>query len=184
MKDVPMKHVRHRIGRRFAPELVDETVDGHDLVRLQEEQREDGPLLGAAEWQQRPVRGDLKRAQDAEVEPVRDSTVAPLPSVGKVRLGEVRGQSRPPPHLTSPVLGRRAGTEGPRSGPSSWCPHVRLAQPERRNEIKQIQRLVAVTQHKAPPGGACSRYWAMPMSRRELHTILMTYFELDFRTVN
>jgi hypothetical protein len=56
---------------------------------VKEEQREDGPLLRAAERQERPVRGDLKRAEDAEIEPVRFLNVPfrPAPDKG----GEVRG---------------------------------------------------------------------------------------------
>ena len=74
---------------RAAPEFVNQPIDRHDLVRVQEEQREHSPLLRAAERQGRPVRSDLKRAQDTEIEPVRGSTVARKRTVNN--LGEVRG---------------------------------------------------------------------------------------------
>src|SRR5919204_3735063 len=52
----------------------------------------------APEPQERPVRGDLKWAQDAEVELVRDLTVARKRRRDK--LGEVRvGPGRPAPHV-------------------------------------------------------------------------------------
>ena len=56
---------------------------------MEEKHGEDGPLLRAAEWEERPVRGDLKRPQDAEIELVRAPTVAPESAASK--LGEVRG---------------------------------------------------------------------------------------------
>ena len=75
MRDVPLDDVGGRVGRRPAPELVDQAVERHHLVRVQQEQREDCPLLRSPERQGRPVRGDLERAQDAEVERVRTATV-------------------------------------------------------------------------------------------------------------
>jgi hypothetical protein len=68
---------------------------------MKEKQGEDGPLLRAAERQVRPVRGDLKRAEDAKIEFVRLSTVAPRSTRIKAPGREVRGRSRPSPHLTS-----------------------------------------------------------------------------------
>ena len=65
---------------------------------MQNEQREDGPLLGAAERQTRPVRGNLQRAEDAELELVRGSTVPRGSRRSKGR--EVRvGPGRPAPHV-------------------------------------------------------------------------------------
>jgi hypothetical protein len=56
---------------------------------VKEEQREDRPLLRAAERQERSVRGDLKRAEDAEIECVRFSNVPLRPAPDKG--GEARG---------------------------------------------------------------------------------------------
>jgi hypothetical protein len=52
---------------------------------MEDEQRQDTPLLRAAERQKRPVRGDLKRAEDAKIELVRLSTVTPESPVFKAR---------------------------------------------------------------------------------------------------
>jgi hypothetical protein len=56
---------------------------------MQEEQRKHGPLLGTAEREACPVRGDLQRAQDAEIELLRGLTVARSSpaSKGPVRCG-------------------------------------------------------------------------------------------------
>jgi hypothetical protein len=62
MGDVALQHVRGGFRRRVTPELVDQTVDRDDFVRTQQEQRKDGPLLGAPERQERPVGSDLERA--------------------------------------------------------------------------------------------------------------------------
>ncbi len=64
---------------------------------MQEKQGEDGPLLRAAERQELPVRGDLKRAEDAKIELVRLSTVALRSTRIKAPGREVRGRSRPSP---------------------------------------------------------------------------------------
>jgi hypothetical protein len=42
---------------------------------VEQEQRENGPLLRTPERERRPVRGDLERAQDAEIERVRTPTL-------------------------------------------------------------------------------------------------------------
>jgi hypothetical protein len=60
--DVALQHVGRGLRRRVTPELVDQTVDRDDFVRTQQEQREDGPLLGAPERQERPAGSDLERA--------------------------------------------------------------------------------------------------------------------------
>jgi ribosomal protein S28E/S33 len=51
MRDVALEHVRGRLGGRVAPKVVDQPIRRNDLVRVQEEQREDGPLLRAPERQ-------------------------------------------------------------------------------------------------------------------------------------
>ncbi len=57
--DVALEHVRSRFRGRLTPDLVDQPVGTDYLVRVEDEQRKDGPLLCAAERQERPVRGDL-----------------------------------------------------------------------------------------------------------------------------
>jgi uncharacterized membrane protein len=98
--DVALQHVGCGLRRRVTPELVDQTVDRDDFVRTQQEQREDGPLLGATELKERPVGSDLERAQDAEVELVREPTVARGATqdkgFAKARCGEDPGRPAPP----------------------------------------------------------------------------------------
>jgi hypothetical protein len=49
MRDVALEHVRGRLRRRLAPQVIDQSVGGDDLVRVQEEHGEHSALLGAAE---------------------------------------------------------------------------------------------------------------------------------------
>ena len=77
MRDVALEHVRGGLRRRVTPQVVDQSVGGDDLVRTQQEQREHSPLLRASEWERRPTGSDLQRAQDAEIELLRGSNVAP-----------------------------------------------------------------------------------------------------------
>src|SRR5262249_42757433 len=67
--------------------------------------RKNCPLLCTAKRQERPVRGDLERAKDAEIEVVRASErSAPA---GRLQ-GEVRvGPGRPAPHVTRCQAGRQ-----------------------------------------------------------------------------
>ena len=62
MRDVTLEHVRRRLRRRVAPEVVDQAVRRDDLVRVQEEKREHCPLLRAAERKEIPVCSDLQWA--------------------------------------------------------------------------------------------------------------------------
>ena len=49
VRDGALDDVGRRVGRRLAPQLVDQPIQRHDLVRVQEEQRKNGPLLRAPE---------------------------------------------------------------------------------------------------------------------------------------
>jgi hypothetical protein len=77
---------------------------------VQEEQRENSPLLRAAERERSPIRSDLERAQDVEFELFRDSNVTPMSPRFKRRIGFGRGAGRSRPSRTScrSMLGRRA----------------------------------------------------------------------------
>ncbi len=97
--DVALQHVGRGLRRRVTPELVDQTVDRHDFVRTQQKQREDRPLLGAAERQERPVGSDLERAQDTKVELVREPTVARGATQDKGSQRRGAGKIPAAPHL-------------------------------------------------------------------------------------
>ena len=55
------------LGRRCAPELVDEPVCGDDLVGTGEQECEKCPLPRAAEREGTALLDDLERSQDAEL---------------------------------------------------------------------------------------------------------------------
>jgi len=60
-----------RARRRFgAPEVVDDLVDRHDLVRAQPEQGKQGALLMPAEREALTSALDLEPTEDAEIHPV------------------------------------------------------------------------------------------------------------------
>lgn len=47
LRHVHVQGMRCRLGRSIGPERVDERFGGDDLVRVQEEEREQSPLFGA-----------------------------------------------------------------------------------------------------------------------------------------
>ena len=53
--------------RLLAPEPVDEPVGGDDLARVEEQEREQRPLIAAAEPNRRPLVENLERAEDPEL---------------------------------------------------------------------------------------------------------------------
>jgi hypothetical protein len=78
---------------------------------VQEEQREDSPLLRASERERSPIRSDLQRAQDAEFELFRASERSALGSSiqAHTKLQARCGQVPAVPHLMSLACpGRRA----------------------------------------------------------------------------
>ncbi len=58
-------------GRRVSVQVVGEAVHGNDAVRVQEQDREDRPLLGSAQPQRAVVADDLERAEDPELDQAR-----------------------------------------------------------------------------------------------------------------
>ena len=74
-------HLRDRADRgRLAVQLVGEAVDRHDPVRVQQQDRQDRSLPGAAEADRPLRRAHLERAQDAEDELQADDRSATGPS--------------------------------------------------------------------------------------------------------
>ena len=77
-RDVDLERVAGGGGRVVGPQLLDQPIAGHDAVGLQQQDREQRPLLGAAEREPVTVRADLERAEDAEVDgsPGRPATLS------------------------------------------------------------------------------------------------------------
>ncbi len=65
--DVHLDRFRCGRGRALAPELVDQAVGAERLVRVHEQQSEQGALLAAAERNLTPLVRGFKRTEDAEV---------------------------------------------------------------------------------------------------------------------
>jgi hypothetical protein len=66
-REVHLQRLAARLRRSLLPEGVDQAVGGDDLVRVQEQDREQRPLLGAADVHLPPVLDDLERAENPEL---------------------------------------------------------------------------------------------------------------------
>lgn len=62
--DIDLDRVGGQPGRPIAPHEVNQTIDRDDLVRVEEQDREERTLLRGPEIGERPIRGDLECAQD------------------------------------------------------------------------------------------------------------------------
>ena len=63
-------HLQRRppgLRRILAPQLVDQTIGGHNPVGVQQQNRQQRALLGTGERDQRVAVGDLKRAENPEL---------------------------------------------------------------------------------------------------------------------
>ena len=69
LRDVDLDHVRRGLGRPLAPEVVDQPVDGDELVRAQEQHREERPLLRASEGELTLRIDGLERPEEPELHP-------------------------------------------------------------------------------------------------------------------
>ena len=69
VRDIGLDDVPGLIGRLFAPDLVDEGIGGHELVRADEEMRQDRALLRPAERDGAASRVHLEWPEDAELHP-------------------------------------------------------------------------------------------------------------------
>jgi hypothetical protein len=74
VRDMHLQRLAGRLRRAIAPQLVDEAVGRDDLVAMQEQDRQEPPLLGRAEANRAPFVDDLQRAKDSEVHPNCEST--------------------------------------------------------------------------------------------------------------
>ena len=66
--DVDLHDLRGRRRRLVAPELVDQAVSRNDLVRAQQQDGEQRPLLRSSERQDTSTVSDLERAEKPEVQ--------------------------------------------------------------------------------------------------------------------
>jgi hypothetical protein len=62
--------MRRRRRRVLTPDLVDQPLDGNDLVRAKQERREHGKLLAASESKRRPADLGSHRTEDVETDRV------------------------------------------------------------------------------------------------------------------
>ena len=66
-RDVALEDHLDRLGSLIAPQLIDESVGCDHLVRVQEQEREHGPLLGSAKGKHGSVVPCLERSKDPEL---------------------------------------------------------------------------------------------------------------------
>jgi hypothetical protein len=69
--DVDLERGNGGAGRLGAPDGVDQPVARHHLVRVQEQEREQGALLRCSQWERALLADDLDRAEDAEFDACR-----------------------------------------------------------------------------------------------------------------
>jgi hypothetical protein len=77
-RDVDLQRVAGGSGWVVGPQLLDQPVARHDAVGLEQQDRQQRPLLGPTEREPVTVRADLERAEDAEVDrsPNRPATLS------------------------------------------------------------------------------------------------------------
>ena len=66
-RHVALNQLRRACGRPFAPELVDQAVDGDGLVRVQQQHAKQAALLARAEWHYPTAVADLQRPEHPEL---------------------------------------------------------------------------------------------------------------------
>ena len=66
-RDVDLDDLGGGGRRRLAPEAVDQPVGRDDLVAVQEQERQQGALLGAAQGERPPIGARLQRSKDQEL---------------------------------------------------------------------------------------------------------------------
>ena len=117
-RDVRLQRLRGGRRRALAPEVVDELVLRHDLVRAEEEGGEQRTLLGAAEVEAPAVFHDLQWAEDPKLHPALTPFFpAPNPSSAPPgarckRLSRVCSRfATPAPHARPIGRRRRSPTE-------------------------------------------------------------------------
>ena len=68
-RDIDLNGFRGSRGRRLAPELVDQSLRRHNLTAVEEQDTENGALLGVTELDNLALAEHLERAQDVELHP-------------------------------------------------------------------------------------------------------------------
>ena len=90
LRDIVLEDLRRRRRRPLVPELVDQPVGRKGLVRMDQQKREQRPLLAAPERELSSLVADLERTEDAEIHSVTGdrttrrrktrSRISPMPS--------------------------------------------------------------------------------------------------------
>ena len=104
LRDVHLHGRRGRLRRPPAPQLLDQAVTRNRLVRMQQQKREQGARLRAAELQDPALRLDLQRPQDPELQP----------RVASFSWPGTRGRTRQPARTSSLDRQRRRRRAVPR----------------------------------------------------------------------
>ena len=89
LRDEPLERLRSGLGRPPAPQLLDQAVARHSLVRMEEQEREQLPLVPAAEAQRGHSIVNLQRTENFE------SHCRPPRRPYRLARGLVRGRSLP-----------------------------------------------------------------------------------------
>ncbi len=94
-RHVNLDRVRCRARGMLAPQQVDEPIDRDDLSRVQQQDREERPLLRRAELGDQPVRGHRECPQKAKVHCVRRHWRVPPFTITALLLATMGGRALP-----------------------------------------------------------------------------------------
>ena len=67
-RDVDLDHLRRALRRRLVPEQINQPVGRDALVSVQEQKRQEGPLLARPQRKRPPVAHDFERAQNPKLD--------------------------------------------------------------------------------------------------------------------
>ena len=67
LRDVDLHHLLSRVRNVLGPESVDDLLAGDGAVRVQEQNREERPLLACSHVQRRMTAAHLQRAEDPKI---------------------------------------------------------------------------------------------------------------------
>ena len=112
-RHVDLDGVARRRRRVLGPQLLDQAIAGDDPVGLQQQDRQQRALLRAAEREPVPVRADLERTEDAEV----DASRGPA-TLSQARLTSIESALRAPRATVGRCSPRRRSSQRSATGPA------------------------------------------------------------------